>query len=214
MDLAIVIGCFVLAYLGAWSVHFPGPGTVAVIGGIAAASWRLAARGSSWQAVGVRVPESWRHAVLWTIGLYAATALLVAFVVTPLSNASHWPAMDLSRFSALRGNAVALTGWLIVAWISAAIGEELLFRGYLMAQLLAEPGKGWCRVASAVMIQAALFGVAHAYLGLRGVLTAGCVGLVYGAVYLCNGRNLVPLILAHGLTDSLSLVAIYLGVVS
>jgi hypothetical protein len=34
-----------------------------------------------------------------------------------------------------------------------------------------------------------------------------------GIVYLCNGRNLVPLILAHGLTDSLSLVAIYLGVV-
>jgi membrane protease YdiL (CAAX protease family) len=213
MDLAIVIGCFALAYLGAWSAHLSAPGTLAVIGAFAAASWRLAARGSSWQAVGVRLPESWLRAIIWAIVLYAASALLVACVVTPLSNAHHWPTVDLSRFSGLRGNAVALAGWLVLAWITAAIGEEFLFRGYLLTQLLAVLGKGRCAIGVAIVIQAALFGVAHAYLGLRGVLTAGCVGLIYGIVYLCNGRNLAPLILAHGLTDSLSLVAIYLGVV-
>jgi hypothetical protein len=30
-----------------------------------------------------------------------------------------------------------------------------------------------------------------------------------GATYLFDGRNLVPLIIAHGLIDSLSLIAIY-----
>lgn len=81
-----------------------------------------------------------------------------------------------------------------------------------MTQLLSALGKGPAGLGAAVAIQAVLFGVAHAYLGFRGILTAGCVGLIYGALYLCNGRNLAPLVLAHGLTDSLSLLAIYLGV--
>jgi membrane protease YdiL (CAAX protease family) len=213
MDLAIVTGCFAIAYLGAWAAHLSAPGTLAVIGAFAASSWRLAAHGSSWRAVGVRLPESWPRAILWAIVLYAVSALLVACVVTPLSKAHHWPTVNLGRFSGLPGNAVALAGWLVLAWITAAIGEEFLFRGYLMTQLLAAFSKGWGALGAAVVIQAALFGVAHAYLGLRGVVTSGCVGLIYGIVYLCNGRNLVPLILAHGLTDSLSLVAIYLGVV-
>ncbi len=213
MDLAIVIGCFALAYLLGWSAHLSAPGTLAVISAFTAASWRLAARGSSWQAIGVQLPESWVRTIIWVIVLYAASALLQLCVVRPLSNAYHWPTLDLSRFSGLRGNAIALAGWLALAWITAAIGEELLFRGYLMTQLLAALGGGRWAIGAAVVIQAALFGVAHAYLGLRGVVTAGCVGLIYGIVYLCNGRNLAPLILAHGLTDSLSLVAIYLGAV-
>jgi CAAX protease family protein len=213
MDLAIVSGCFALAYVAAWSAHMSAPGTVAVIGGLAAASWRLAARGSSWAAVGVRLPESWIRALVWVIALYAASALVVACVVTPLGKALHWSPVDLTRFSGLRGNAVALAGWVALAWITAAIGEELLFRGYLMTQGLAAFGNGRVGLEAAIATQAVLFGVAHAYLGVRGVLTAGCVGLIYGWVYVCNGRQLVPLILAHGVTDSLSLLAIYFGIV-
>jgi hypothetical protein len=211
VDLAIVIASFMVVGVGAWSAHLSAAGTLAVIGAFAAASWRLSVRGSSWRTIGVRRPDSWPKTVGWAVVLYGATALLVVGVVTPLSNALHWPAMDLSRFSALRGNALALAGWLVVAWTTAAFGEELLFRGFLTTQLLTLLGTGWAAIGAAVVIQSALFAIGHAYLGARGVVTAGCVGLVYGTAYVCNRRNLTPLILAHGLTDSLSLVAIYLG---
>jgi uncharacterized protein len=72
-------------------------------------------------------------------------------------------------------------------------------------------GGGTVATASAVVAQALLFGAAHFYLGTRGIATAFAAGLVYGLVYVCNGRNFLPLIVTHGLTDTMSLLAIYLG---
>jgi hypothetical protein len=37
------------------------------------------------------------------------------------------------------------------------------------------------------------------------------IGLVYGIGFCLSGRNLIPLMIAHGLTDTLSPVAIYAG---
>jgi membrane protease YdiL (CAAX protease family) len=145
------------------------------------------------------------------LALYAASALLVTWVITPLSDAEHWARMSLSRFSGLPGNTLSLVGWLAIAWTTAAIGEEILFRGFLLTKIAAALGGSRTAIGAAVMAQAVLFGVGHTYMGLRGVLTSGSVGLIYGIVYLLNGRNLVSLILTHGLTDSLSLIAIYVG---
>lgn len=61
-------------------------------------------------------------------------------------------------------------------------------------------------------MQALLFGLGHAYLGPRGVMNAASIGLVSGAVYWASGRNLWPLIVAHGLIDSVSLTLLRLGV--
>ena len=47
--------------------------------------------------------------------------------------------------------------------------------------------------------------------GTRGAVTAGMVAVVYGIVYRVNGRNLWPLVIAHGVTDTVSLVALYFG---
>jgi membrane protease YdiL (CAAX protease family) len=106
----------------------------------------------------------------------------------------------------------ALFARLLLVCASAAFGEELVFRGFLLTRLEILLGGGLSATATAVAGQALLFGVAHWYLGLRGVSTAALIGLAYGVVYVCNGRNLAPLIVAHGLTDSLSLIAIYSGV--
>ena len=59
--------------------------------------------------------------------------------------------------------------------------------------------------------QAALFGLAHLYLGPTGMLNAFAIGLVAAAVYTADGRNLWPLIVAHGLVDTVGLTAIHFG---
>jgi membrane protease YdiL (CAAX protease family) len=64
----------------------------------------------------------------------------------------------------------------------------------------------------AALCQALLFGLAHAYLGPRGVLNASAIGLVSAGVFLADGRNLWPLIVAHGLVDTVGLTLIRFGV--
>jgi hypothetical protein len=59
MDLAFVIGSFALSHLVGWWAHSSAPGTYALIGAFAAATWSLAARDANWQSVGLRLPENW-----------------------------------------------------------------------------------------------------------------------------------------------------------
>jgi membrane protease YdiL (CAAX protease family) len=63
----------------------------------------------------------------------------------------------------------------------------------------------------AVVLQALLFGLSHYKQGQTGVLLACVVGLVCGIFY-ARGCNLWPLIVCHGLLDTLSLVGLYAGV--
>lgn len=50
----------------------------------------------------------------------------------------------------------------------------------------------------------------HLYQGLGGALMTGAVGVLFGVLYLVMKRNLWPLIIAHGIIDTLTLTQIYL----
>jgi membrane protease YdiL (CAAX protease family) len=117
--------------------------------------------------------------------------------------------MDLVRQSPL-----ALLVWIVVvAWGSAAFGEELLWRGFLMDRLGRLPGlRG--RAVAVVVIQAVLFGLPHAYQGWSGVAVTGTVGLILGWMRLRTGGNLWPLIIAHGLVDTIMLGGGYFDVLA
>jgi len=212
-DLLIVGVLFTATLFIARSAHSSLAGVYAVFVGVIASSWRLYASHSNWWDLGLRAPGSWLRTILLAIALLAASQLAVFLIVGPIARAAHWPAMDVSRFAGMHGNWQALLGWLLVAWTSAAIGEELLFRGFLLSQLQVLLGSTRIAAVAAIVAQAVCFGVAHGYLGPRGVATALVVGLLYGGVYVATGRNLLVLMLAHGLTDSLSLIAIYAGAV-
>jgi membrane protease YdiL (CAAX protease family) len=111
----------------------------------------------------------------------------------------------------LSGDPWTLFGWLLVAWTSAVIGEELIFRAFLISRLQMLWSETRVATLFAIITQAIFFAVAHVYLGQRGVVTATAIGLLYGAAYVGTGRQLPALMLAHGATDSLSLIAIYTG---
>lgn len=80
--------------------------------------------------------------------------------------------------------------------ISAGFCEEFVFRGYLQTQLFALTGSP----LAALVLQAALFGVAHAYQGTRAVLVIIVYGLMMGALARWRG-SLRPGMLAHAWTD-------------
>lgn len=49
------------------------------------------------------------------------------------------------------------------------------------------------------------------YQSLRGLVVTGLIGIALGTLYLLYKRNLWPLVLAHGLVDTLSFTALYTG---
>ncbi|MEO1078748.1 MAG: type II CAAX endopeptidase family protein [Pseudomonadota bacterium] len=138
-------------------------------------------------------------ALLTAVGM----TMLVSFAIQPLG----LPGPDLTAFVVLIEGKLSMYLWMLipVCWGSAAIGEELLVRGFLQHRLTGMTGRG-----TGVALQALIFAAAHFYQGLSGVIMVFVIGLVFGLVYQ-RSRNLLPLFLAHGLIDTFSITAIYLG---
>ncbi len=207
-DILIAVATFVAARYGFAAIGAPFPGQWALACALCAAGWRMHRAGVGVADLGLRRPAHWPRAIGWAMVAYLGAILLNALVVAPLSNALGLAALDTTALGDLRGNLPRLAGMLLLTWTLVAFGEELLFRGFLLTRLESMLGSG----GAAVLAQALLFGAGHAYLGARGALTAGAVGLAFGTVYLFAGRNLWPLVIAHGLIDSVSLVALFGGV--
>lgn len=72
-------------------------------------------------------------------------------------------------------------------------------------------GATWIAWSTAIVIQAIVFGLGHAYLGVSGALSAGVSAFAYGLFYMLAGRNLWPLILVHGIWDTLGISLVYLS---
>jgi hypothetical protein len=187
-------------------------GALSIVVAFGLASWLLRRRGCRWRDLGLRRPERIGVAAAWAVGLFLVDMLLVPPLLSSLAGALHLPAQHLAAFADLQGNLARYLVLLIpIGWGTAAFGEELVFRGFI-ARRLAD-GLGGTRAAqyAATVGQAALFALGHAYLGPRGMLNAGALGLVAGFGYRWSGRNLWPLFVAHGLVDSVGLTALYLG---
>ncbi len=63
----------------------------------------------------------------------------------------------------------------------------------------------------ATLAVSVLFGLGHYYKGPAGVLDAADAGLIIGGAYLISGRNLWTAVIAHGLQDTIAVVAAYWG---
>jgi membrane protease YdiL (CAAX protease family) len=212
VDLIVVIAGYMLVAIGGRAVGLPFPGAFAMVAAVLLASWRLSRASESWRSVGLTKPASWPRVGLSVPLLYIVTVLIVASVVNPLARAMEWPSFEVSAYARVRGNPAALAQMLALIWTVVAFGEELVFRGFVLSRMRLLFGETAAGGAFAVLLQSALFGIGHFYLGARGILVAAVVGIVYGTWYMLRGRNLWPLIIAHGVTDTISMVAIYAGV--
>jgi membrane protease YdiL (CAAX protease family) len=211
VDILYVSAAFVGSAAALEALAVPRAGAIAVLVALAVATSRLRAAGKRWSDLGLTSPKRWSRALLWALAAYALVIVANALVVIPLTRRFSWPPTDVARLGDLAGNLPLLVSWLVLAWTTAAFGEELLFRGFLQARLSALFGDRAPGIVAAIILQAVLFGLGHLGFGIRGGITAAVIGIVYGAVYAVNGRNLWPLILAHGITDSVSLIALYFG---
>jgi membrane protease YdiL (CAAX protease family) len=187
-------------------------GAVAVIVGVALATGLLALRGESWRTLGWRQPPHLGHATVWTLGTFLVLIVVLPTLLEPIAAALALPPQHLERLGDIRGNTARFLVLLLpLGWGTAAFGEELLYRGFFNTRLARAFGGSRAALAVGAIGQATFFGLAHLYLGPRGVLNAFAIGLVSAGVYLNDGKNLWPLIVAHGLVDTVGLTVIRLG---
>jgi membrane protease YdiL (CAAX protease family) len=171
----------------------------------------LRVRNLRWRDVGLCRFRNWKT----TLGLGVVAGLLLEgfelFVTQPLLVKWLGKQPDFDVFRALHGNLKWTLLAIVGAWTLAAFGEEMVYRGYLMnrvADLLNRTRGAW--LLSLIVVHVA-FGLAHAYQGVTGVIDEGLMGLLLGLIYLRTGRNLSVPIVAHGVSDSLDFVLIFLG---
>jgi membrane protease YdiL (CAAX protease family) len=173
----------------------------------------LRRRGERWRSVGLAWPGSWRRVaglvIAGYLGVICLNGLLVLLVFPRLGVAPP----VFGALGVLKGHPELYVSWLLLAWSSAALGEELQFRGFLWSRLERLFGGGRAAAGATLIVQAGLFGLGHVYQGLGGVLATACAGLVLGAVFLAGRRNLVACMVLHGLIDTVSLTALFLGLV-
>jgi membrane protease YdiL (CAAX protease family) len=163
----------------------------------------LRTRGETPATIGLRRPKSWLRAI--AIGIAVAIAIYCAVLLSEKAGFRR----DLSAFSELRGNLKFTALQVFYVLTGAGFYEEGAYRGFLfhrLAMLLGGSRSGWL---IACLIQAGLFGWGHAYQNPFGMLVTGTIGLIMGIVFLKTGRNLWPVIIAHGAYDAARTIQFY-----
>ena len=152
---------------------------------------------------------NFRH-ILWAI---AAIAILRVFdlALNPLIEELLGSARNLERFSDVKGSAGSLATLLTFSWTFAAFGEELAYRIVLMRALSFSFGDSRSGQILALVLQAVMFGLIHAYQGPAGIVGSAFSGLVFGAVTLGGRRAIWPAALAHGVNNTFGILSLYSG---
>ncbi|RNA60646.1 CPBP family intramembrane metalloprotease [Chryseobacterium nematophagum] len=138
---------------------------------------------------------------------YFILELSMDFIFQPLVSKIFNEPADYSSFKIIEGNPQKYFKWLFNMWISAAIGEELLFRGFAFLQL-----KKLCKEKNIliVLLSAVMFSLPHLYQGVSGLVMTFLFGLAFGLIYL-KFQNIWINIIVHGLIDTVFLTLSYYG---
>ena len=185
------------------------PNEVPILFVLGLVSFRL--RDGGWTAMGLKWPASWRRTLLIAVGAAFLRIVLSSLVVDPVT-AHFWPAAKApAGMNEITGHVWIALKWLGIVWTFAAFGEEIGYRGYLINRAADAAGGAKIGYWLGVVAVAILFGYGHYYKGPAGIIDSGMAGLILGIAYLVSGRNLWACILAHGLIDTVGVVAVFFG---
>jgi membrane protease YdiL (CAAX protease family) len=173
-------------------------------------------RGESWASIGLtlRVPDWKSFLATLRSSLCVCIAALAAVVLASvvMANLVGIPeGADMSEYDYLQGNLPLLLLAMVSVYVTASIGEEIIYRGFLINRV-AEIGS-CSRTAYwvAVLFSAVVFGLIHSDWALMGIVQMTSMGVAFGISYLLLDKKLWALILAHAYLDTMLIVQLYLG---
>jgi membrane protease YdiL (CAAX protease family) len=204
IEIAVVAGIFYLA----WRHLLP----VSKVPYLFVLGWiSLRLRGQRWKDVGFTIAPNWPMLIF--VGLLVGLGMeaLELFVTQPALTKLLGKGPDLSPLNSLIGNTNKLVVGLVLFWVVAAFGEELVYRGYLMNRVAGVLGGSNGAWIASFIVMIIFFGFHHFSQGVTGMSENMVDGAILGALYLATGRNLLAPIIAHGIQDTVDALLIYSG---
>jgi membrane protease YdiL (CAAX protease family) len=212
--LAFAVGLVAVGALRYLNLHSEEPpaisanATLIYIGLTVAAAMLLLRYGMPLRHLGfTKVDRPWFGLALLLLGVVVLQ--LSGWLLTPLWEQLFGSGRDLERFSDVAGSREALVKLLVLNWTVAAFGEELAFRIVLMRGIAYALGDTRKAVVIALIVQAVVFGVVHAYQGPAGVAGTMISGLVFGGLTLAARWSIWPAAIAHGLNNTIGIMEMY-----
>ena len=175
------------------------------------AFWRMKVRNVTWKDLGLRKPKNPLKTLLITIGILMAIPILIIVFqqiqeLVPFNLSPDTSSEDaVSKFGDLKGNWTHFFTIIPFILLQSAL-EELLDRGFLINWFEHLFSKTSFATSIAVLLQAMIFGFRHSYDISERSITVGIIGLVMGIAYVKFGRNLWPLIIAHCILNTMSMM--------
>jgi hypothetical protein len=168
-------------------------------------------RRTSWKEIGLFKPKNYKRALLATVFIFAFTIISIVVFQVLKDQLGLQVAPDMSgekaasKFGDLSGNWALFFTIIPFIWLQSAL-EEILDRGFLINWIEKTLSSTWFATIIAVLVQAFIFGFRHSYDISERSITVALIGLAMGIGYVAFGRNLWPLIFAHCLLNTMSML--------
>lgn len=145
--------------------------------------------------LGVRPPRA-DPLVFALVGVLALSVLASVFLRRSAARRGA-PAPVPDNIAVLLPRTTAERRYAAAVAVTAGVCEEVLYRGFFIA---AGTGPAHLPLVAAAAVSVAAFALAHAYQGVRQVLTIAVLAFVFTVLYLRSGSLLLP-VLVHVLID-------------
>jgi membrane protease YdiL (CAAX protease family) len=88
--------------------------------------------------------------------------------------------------------------WFVLVAITAGVCEEILYRGFLIHYFRELPVS--IGLIGALILSSCVFGFAHLYQGVVGIVQTTILGAIFGLIFIVTGSLVLPMVL-HALID-------------
>lgn len=159
--------------------------------------------------LGFKKPGSWLGMAAVALLGGVVLQLFDAGVMMPVLNRLTGTVMDNSGIANLQGNLQQLLLLLVLGWTLAALGEEIVYRGYLQKLLGGLFGSSLAGVVLTIGISSLVFGLAHLEQGIVGVIVTAIDAVFFSLLKRKFNNNLWAAIVAHGFYNTTGMIVVY-----
>jgi len=133
------------------------------------------------------------------------------FVLVPGVEMLTGVPIDYSSMTQLKGNLPTTIIWLLIVWVTAGFGEEIIFRGYFMRQFVKFFGESKISLMINILIFCSFFGYMHMQQGITGQIVAASTGALLSIIFYSRKYDLWFNIMVHGFFNTLGILSFYFG---
>lgn len=164
---------------------------------------------SSFHSVGLHGRQRWLTITGWSLVVAVGIQLVSKLAVNPLMGLVFGPS-DNSFYDAASESIWGYLAWLGIGVVFSGFFEEFVYRGVVLNYLIKALEKYRYHIAISLILTSIAFGLGHYFSqGVRGVIPATILGILFGLAYLGSARNLWFAILTHGWFNFISFTLDY-----